>query len=106
LPGLNHLVRINRNLIFDDNPNLVNFTGFDNLKFITGDLQILECNNLTSLTGLEKLVAVYGNMEIYYNPKLSNYCTLKLTTFNGTAYISSNAYNPTYAEIKAGKCSN
>jgi hypothetical protein len=69
-------------------------------------LACLSCNNLTSLTGLEKLVAVYGNMEIYYNPKLSNYCTLKLTTFNGTAYISSNAYNPTYAEIKAGKCSN
>lgn len=49
---------------------------------------------------------VYGDLDIYYNPKLTNYCALKLDSLGGRAYIGLNAYTPTWAQIKAGSCSN
>jgi hypothetical protein len=96
---------VNGNVVFSNNTGLLNLKGLNGFKFVTGNFEILECDNLLSLEGLENLVSLYGNLMIYYNPLLVNYCALHITNFNGTAYIGFNGYNPSYANIKAGKCS-
>jgi hypothetical protein len=98
------LERISGNLVIDNNSKIANFTGINNLKSVKGDVQILESDNLTSLAGLDRLKIVYGDLHIYYNSKLTGYCSLKLDSLRGKAYIGLNAFSPTWAQLKAGIC--
>jgi hypothetical protein len=91
LNGLNVLTYIGGSLSIGGNPNLLNFSGLDNLIYIGDDLEtyyqgiyaLYWNESLQSFAGLESLDTIGGNLTIAYNPNLDDLSTLSgIKSFN------------------------
>jgi len=90
--GLNQLVNIEGNLIFQSVGGITDLSGLENLSTIGGDLYIDSNYNLTSLAGLENLNSIGGSLYLYYNNPLANLTSLSnLTTIGGSLYVEGNS---------------
>ncbi len=80
--GFNDLKEIQGALTFDSCPELISIAGFSDMK-INGGLIISQTQKLKDLTGLANLQSVNGKLEIFENESLENLDDLISLTFVG-----------------------
>ena len=91
MEGLNGLISTQW-LYVRQNPRLKDFSGFENLKFINGDLEITDNDSLVTLSGLDNISSVNGDLLIYYNDILPDLYGLEnLTEVTGEVNVGANA---------------
>jgi hypothetical protein len=92
-------------IISDGTDNTFDLSKFENLKRITGSLEIKNNPILSNLSGLISLVTIEGgSVQIENNRNLVNFCGLTNIPTATDVSISGNSFNPTLAEILAGDC--
>ncbi len=101
-----------KSIYFYTLPKLENIDALSSLQKVNGSLSILFCDlleNLDGLSGLKDLnLEMYDDeIKIIYNKKLTSYVgvgTLLQEYFpKGKVTIAGNSYNPTIADIEAGR---
>jgi hypothetical protein len=90
MSGLNNVRSISGGLDIRSNDNLVDLTGLDNLQ-ICGSLSITSNNNLKTFNSLNKLSAIYGSLYIKNNNNLENFNGLIKLKGLYEIYITDNA---------------
>lgn len=114
LPVLSRLTET-KSLYFANLLALKNLDGLESMTKITkGRLVILACKELTDVSGLQNMAEVkfYQQSDkiwIENNTKLASFCPIldlvkKYMNLSGKMTILKNYYNPTKADINAGKC--
>ncbi len=108
LSGLDALNSVG-SLFLGGNSTLQNLSGLDALTSVGGPLRILSNSALTSLSGLDAITSVDGELLIKGNTTLTEFCSLfsllNGNGLNGAYAVTSNALNPTIADIlAAGAC--
>ncbi|KAJ3324952.1 hypothetical protein HDV06_005540 [Boothiomyces sp. JEL0866] len=93
--GLSQLQYIGKELIIDNNPQLINLFGFDSLQIINYGLTISNNRNLVTINGMLSLQSIPGNSEfslgliVVNNVALRSVAGLsKITSIGNTIYIS------------------
>jgi hypothetical protein len=106
--SLQNVKSIGKRLIFDNNPNLLNFN-LSSLTEISEKLDIRFCPKITNLNSLTNLQTVGTDIYLWSNSELSDFCGLQnLLIGNGLGgnyTANGNAYNPTEQDIIDGNCS-
>ncbi|MEZ4799776.1 MAG: T9SS type A sorting domain-containing protein [Flavobacteriales bacterium] len=91
LAPLNNLISIAGSLSLNNNQNLVEFNGLENLSSVGGNLAFHN-NGMPSLSGLNPLQEIGGSIWISSNSQLQNLDALSsILQINGPIYISQNA---------------
>lgn len=113
--GLNGLTNIDNDLVIggasiNENLNLLNLNGLDNLVYVGGNVNIWNNPQLQNINGLSNLQSVNGEyLRVRANVSLSNLCGLTNIVANGGItglyQIYENLYNPTQQDIIDGNCS-
>jgi hypothetical protein len=107
LPDEAALENVNGDLIIisDGTNDIFDLSKLENLKKISGKLEIRDNPILSSLSDLVSLTNIDGgSLVIQNNRNLVNFCGLSGLPGNITSSINGNGYNPTLDEILAGNC--
>lgn len=112
LAGLDFSQHVAFSVSLEYNSELKDISAMAAIKTIGRKLTIETCHRLTSLNGLENLISVgtansSESLEIFDNKKLVDFCALTSLFTEGDVFgydIQLNAYNPTEADMKTGKC--
>ncbi|GGF26617.1 receptor L domain-containing protein [Echinicola rosea] len=112
LGGLDFSEHLASSVSLEYNSGLKDISAMIAVKTIGRKLSIETCHRLTSLNGLENLISVGGernteSLELFDNKKLADFCALTSLFTEGKIFgydIQLNAYNPTEADMKTGKC--
>lgn len=84
--------------IHKENQDLRSLNGLNELKTIGGKL-IIRDTSISSLKGLENLTTVKNGVEIKYNKKLLDYCSITNYNLKKKLNISNNLFNPSAEEL-------
>ena len=91
-----------------NNASLNDFSPLSNITLIKGSITI-GYSNLTNLDDLSNLSRTFGDVNIWYNSALTDLCGLQTIVqsdnIDGVYNIHDNAYNPTFADVNTGNCS-
>ncbi|KAJ3259576.1 hypothetical protein HK103_002130 [Boothiomyces macroporosus] len=95
ITGLSQLQYIGKELIIDNNAQLLNLFGFDNLRIINYGLTVTNNRNLITINGMLSLQSILGNSEYSLGVILVNNVDLrsiaglsKITSIGNTIYLS------------------
>jgi hypothetical protein len=89
--GINNLEIIGKNLYINNNPAMTDLGGFQSLKYIELQCEIINNDILSNLSGLENLDSIGGNLGIGNNPRLTSLDSLyNLKLINGALSIGNN----------------
>tara|TARA_B100000809_G_scaffold213624_1_gene218088 strand:+ start:58558 stop:59898 length:1341 start_codon:yes stop_codon:yes gene_type:complete len=95
----------NLKIISDGSDNILDLSKLENLKRITGSVEIKNNPILSNLSAFISLVTIEGGaVDIENNRNLINFCGLENIPTTTNTNITSNGFNPTFSEILAGNC--
>ena len=107
LPDQATLENIIGNLVIesDGSDDIFDLTVLEDLKLVTGNVQIIDNPILSNLDGLASIITIEdGILEIINNRNLVNFCGLSGLIGSITETISNNAFNPSLQDILGGDC--
>ncbi|MDC6350486.1 fibronectin type III domain-containing protein [Zeaxanthinibacter sp. PT1] len=106
ITALHGLEALPGGLTLSNNTVLDNLGGFGNIRTCHG-MYITRMGALSTLDGFQDLEEISGNVTIINNTGLNDFCALQAAlnnAFTKSFNASSNAYNPTLADVQAGNC--
>ncbi|MBK8954044.1 MAG: HYR domain-containing protein [Saprospiraceae bacterium] len=91
LNGFDNLTTITTHgIYFDNNPLVSNFLGLNKLTSVTGNVSIIYSNNLQNFNGLQNLTALNGDVFIFGNSNLTSLEGLDNISYQSMTYIGIN----------------
>jgi uncharacterized repeat protein (TIGR01451 family) len=89
LQGLEQLVRVNKRLHIENNPNLESLAGLENLKKVTQSFIVDNNQNLSDITQLTSLDSS-RTISLFSNPLIKDYSTFQQLSYVNSFSISEN----------------